>query len=205
MLDPREGVSETSNLGDDQGWIRVRGQVPRSPLLQRLDRYFSAGVRFDPAVQLTLQPIWKLLDGEELTDTWRARPLCLYCGLPGEMKFTFGGERGVLCLLDARHFFPHRQLPNPRLIEWLVADVFPRMRAKRGRPNGSSDLPIDDLEQRVADAVKRYGRRATLTRVALDINVASRTIQRRLKNERATTFRDFRARQLRLRANPGQS
>ena len=104
----------------DPGWVRPERLLYSSfqPHVKTVQDVVDACIRVGLGLGAGQGPGWpipaseptilRLLDQLEMRDSYRDRPLCLNCGLPGDLNFVVEewGERGVLC---RRHVQQHQQ------------------------------------------------------------------------------------------------
>lgn len=115
-----------------------------------------------------------------LLEAWRANPLCLRCGLPGNLGIIYASERGAFCSLCGIDLHPEVRARG--VVPWLL-DVIPRMRQGRGRgrPRGRgrvfSDEEFPAQHEVAVSKLRRRGIEPTDERVGAELAIHRSTLQ----------------------------
>lgn len=138
----------------------MRSARPPSEVQNVLDALIRSRTALPPlGADAIVQSSLTFLAELGLLSAWRANPLCLRCGLPGDLAISDSDERGVFCSLCAGYTGARRQPMT--LASWL-ADLLPRMRPSRrkGRPTGSGRaLSDEEFPDRYAHALAHLRKR----------------------------------------------
>jgi len=179
--DPFEPAQDDSFDGYRSVREEMRERFPPSDVQKSLDALIRSRTSSPPRdLNALVQSSLTFLHEMGFLEAWRTNPLCVRCGLPGDLGIVYTDVPGVFCSLCGIDLQPERR--SRPLLSWLV-DVMPRMRPRRhrGRPRGSGRaIPDEEFPSRhegAVSALRKRGVEPTDERVAAELAIHRSTLQ----------------------------